>query len=65
MAAVDAGVRQIECAINGIGERAGNAAIEETRSWRPGMCVHGRKIISDDDLVTVVKTVNETAIVQA
>jgi 2-isopropylmalate synthase len=29
LAAVDAGVRQIECTINGIGERAGNAALEE------------------------------------
>jgi len=29
LAAVRAGVRQIECTINGIGERAGNAAMEE------------------------------------
>ena len=29
LAAVNAGVRQIECTINGIGERAGNAALEE------------------------------------
>jgi 2-isopropylmalate synthase len=29
LAAVAAGARQIECAINGIGERAGNAALEE------------------------------------
>ena len=29
MAAAKAGVRQIECTINGIGERAGNAALEE------------------------------------
>ena len=29
IAAVRAGVRQIECTINGIGERAGNAALEE------------------------------------
>lgn len=29
LAAVTAGARQIECAINGIGERAGNAALEE------------------------------------
>src|ERR1700720_3157717 len=28
-AADDAGVRQVECTINGIGERAGNAALEE------------------------------------
>ena len=29
LAAVSAGVRQIECTINGIGERAGNASLEE------------------------------------
>ena len=29
LAAVRAGARQIECTINGIGERAGNASLEE------------------------------------
>jgi 2-isopropylmalate synthase len=29
LAALEAGARQIECTINGIGERAGNAALEE------------------------------------
>ena len=29
LAAVQAGARQIECTINGIGERAGNASLEE------------------------------------
>jgi 2-isopropylmalate synthase len=29
LAAIDAGVTQIECTINGIGERAGNASLEE------------------------------------
>jgi 2-isopropylmalate synthase len=29
LAAIAGGVRQVECAINGIGERAGNAALEE------------------------------------
>jgi 2-isopropylmalate synthase len=29
LAALDAGARQVECTINGIGERAGNAALEE------------------------------------
>jgi 2-isopropylmalate synthase len=29
LAAMEAGARQIECTINGIGERAGNAALEE------------------------------------
>ncbi len=29
IAAIQAGVRQVECSVNGIGERAGNAALEE------------------------------------
>jgi 2-isopropylmalate synthase len=29
LAAIDAGARQVECTINGIGERAGNASLEE------------------------------------
>src|SRR5262249_5545882 len=29
LAAIGAGARQVECCINGIGERAGNAALEE------------------------------------
>ena len=29
MAAINAGARQVECTINGIGERAGNTALEE------------------------------------
>ena len=29
LASIEAGVRQVECAINGIGERAGNASLEE------------------------------------
>src|SRR5438477_10441951 len=29
LAAVEAGVGQVECTMNGIGERAGNAALEE------------------------------------
>jgi 2-isopropylmalate synthase len=29
IAAIQAGVRQVECAVNGIGERAGNASLEE------------------------------------
>jgi 2-isopropylmalate synthase len=29
LAAVDAGARQVECSLNGIGERAGNASLEE------------------------------------
>jgi 2-isopropylmalate synthase len=40
LAAVEAGVRQIECTINGIGERAGNAALEEVAA---AMLVRGDK----------------------
>ena len=29
IAAIGAGVRQVECTVNGIGERAGNASLEE------------------------------------
>ncbi len=29
LAAISAGARQVECCVNGIGERAGNAALEE------------------------------------
>lgn len=38
MAAVEGGARQLECTINGIGERAGNAALEELV-----MALHVRK----------------------
>lgn len=38
MSAVEAGARQLECTINGIGERAGNAALEEL-----AMILHVRK----------------------
>jgi len=40
LAAVEAGARQIECTINGIGERAGNAALEEVAA---AMLVRGDK----------------------
>ena len=29
LAAIQGGVRQVECSVNGIGERAGNASLEE------------------------------------
>ena len=29
LAAIEGGARQVECTINGLGERAGNAALEE------------------------------------
>jgi 2-isopropylmalate synthase len=49
LAAIKAGARQIECCINGIGERAGNAALEElvmALSVRPDVhhVEHGIKI---------------------
>ncbi|MBB3227990.1 2-isopropylmalate synthase [Luteibacter sp. Sphag1AF] len=44
LAAVSAGARQVECTINGIGERAGNAALEEVvmalRTRQPHFNVH-------------------------
>ena len=36
LAAIGAGVRQVECTINGIGERAGNASLEEVGDGDPG-----------------------------
>jgi 2-isopropylmalate synthase len=67
LAAVDAGVRQVECTINGIGERAGNTALEElvrafqVRADRLPYTtgIDRTKIISDDDLVAVAKAVND------
>ncbi|TGA97653.1 2-isopropylmalate synthase [Sporolactobacillus shoreae] len=38
LASVEAGVRQIECTVNGVGERAGNVALEEA-----GVALHVRK----------------------
>ena len=38
LAAVSVGARQVECAVNGIGERAGNASLEEVV-----MAIHTRK----------------------
>jgi 2-isopropylmalate synthase len=46
LAGVQAGARQVECAVNGIGERAGNASLEEivmllhTRSAELGFATH-------------------------
>lgn len=45
LAAVKAGARQVECTINGIGERAGNAALEEIV-----MAVKTRKDFFDVDI---------------
>lgn len=47
MSAIEAGARQVECTINGIGERAGNAALEEIV-----MALHVRKVPKEDHCMT-------------
>jgi 2-isopropylmalate synthase len=50
LAAVAAGARQVECAVNGIGERAGNAALEEiavTLRVRPDQYPYETGIVSE------------------
>jgi len=49
LAAVRAGAGQVECTINGIGERAGNASLEEVV-----MCIRTRKDLFDEE--TNIKT---------
>ncbi len=51
LAAVRAGARQVECAVNGIGERAGNAALEEivmAMRARPDACPWSTRIQSTE-----------------
>jgi 2-isopropylmalate synthase len=50
MAAVAAGARQVECTINGIGERAGNASLEEivmTMRVRPDRYPYDTGVVSE------------------
>lgn len=50
LAAVAAGARQVECAINGIGERAGNASLEEivmAMRVRPDLHPYDTGVLSD------------------
>jgi 2-isopropylmalate synthase len=62
LAAVAAGVRQIECTINGIGERAGNASLEEivmitrVRSDRVlvGTDIDARELFAASQLLTTL-----------
>jgi 2-isopropylmalate synthase len=62
LAGVEAGARQIECTINGLGERAGNAALEEvvmalrTRGdyYRVGTNIHTTKLWHASRLVSKV-----------
>ena len=48
------GARQIECTINGIGERAGNAALEEV-SKREGGSVGGGRVGARTPITTTTK----------
>ena len=55
IASVQAGVRQIECTINGIGERAGNAALEEivmAMRTRPDATGCQSKVVTENILRT-------------
>ena len=62
LAAVEAGARQVECTINGLGERAGNAALEEivmalrTRSDYYGLHtrINTRKLYPTSHLVSSI-----------
>ncbi|MDD5168683.1 MAG: 2-isopropylmalate synthase [Syntrophales bacterium] len=62
LAAVEAGVRQVKCTVNGIGERAGNAALEEvvmalkTRNDRFGveMGIHTEELYRTSQLLTEI-----------
>jgi len=50
LAAVSAGARQVECTINGIGERAGNASLEEfvmAMRVRPDRCPYNTSVVSE------------------
>src|SRR5205814_4272366 len=50
LAAIEAGARQVECAINGIGERAGNAALEEivmSLRVRPDQYAYNTDVVSE------------------
>src|SRR6202158_3273793 len=68
LAAVRAGARQIECTINGIGERAGNASLEEVvvalavrqSSFGVKTNIHLEKLYSASRLVSSITGVNVT-----
>lgn len=60
LAAVQAGARQVECTINGIGERAGNAALEEiimAVRTRPDMMPYQNRI-ETTSLTKISKTLS-------
>jgi 2-isopropylmalate synthase len=62
LAAIEAGARQVECTINGIGERAGNCALEEfamvlaTRadSYRQHTAINSNEIYRTSQLVSQI-----------
>lgn len=56
LAALKAGVRQIECTINGIGERAGNAALEEL-----AMVLNTRKDVYDFHSNIITEEIYQTS----
>jgi len=66
LAAVRAGVRQVECTINGIGERAGNASLEEIvvalavrqSSFGVSTAIHLEKIFASSRLLSEVTGVH-------
>jgi 2-isopropylmalate synthase len=66
LAAIEAGVRQMECTINGIGERAGNASLEElavalhTRQNRYGVRtnIHLEKLYPSSRMLSTITGVN-------
>lgn len=58
LAAIKAGAKQIECTINGIGERAGNAAMEEIV-----MALHTRKdIIQADTRIVTTEIIRSSSL---
>jgi 2-isopropylmalate synthase len=56
LAAVRAGAGQVECAVNGIGERAGNAALEEVV-----MAIHTRADLFDCETQVVTEEIARTS----
>jgi len=60
LSAIEAGARQVECTINGLGERAGNAALEEivmaiqTRKdhYKVGTNINTKKLFSTSRLIS-------------
>jgi 2-isopropylmalate synthase len=56
LAAVRVGIHQIECAVNGLGERAGNAALEEL-----AMALHTRRDFYGAETGIVTREISRTS----